>query len=101
VLQITPTARSAAKSVILDVHSRVTQLHDLADQSPDAAVAGDDAEFARFAASLRDTRIDEHHLASTILVPLRTLVLVGGMSGSLDHGADQLYLFVEVAVHEP
>jgi hypothetical protein len=106
VLQVTPTATSEAKSVILDVHSRVTEVRDAAaggkprqtDRVPEPNVA---SEVARFAASLPGTQIEEHHLASTLLVPVRTVMLVGGMSGKPNHASDQLYLFVEVAVEEP
>jgi hypothetical protein len=98
VLQITPTATNEAQAVILDVHSRVTELRDRAvGQEPDPTDRG---EVARFAAGLRGNQIEEHHLASTLLVPVRTIVLVGGMSGKSNEAADQLYLFVEATVHE-
>ena len=102
VLQITPTATNEAKAVILDVHSRVTELRDTdAGESDRATASTGSSETARFAAGLRDTRLEEHHLASTLLVPLRTIVLVGGMSGTSAHAPNRLYLFVEVAVQEP
>jgi hypothetical protein len=99
VLQVTPTATSEAKAVILDVHSRVTQLRD--DAGPeDRKLDPKDNELARLVAELHGKRIEEHHLASTLLVPLQTIVLVGGMSGASQDGERQLYLFVELGIQE-
>jgi len=86
--------------VILDVHSHVTEVRDQANKEQTAVSSHSSGEVAQFAVGLRGTRMEEHHLASTLLVPLRTIVLVGGMSGSSDD-VEQLYLFVEVAVQEP
>lgn len=110
VLQVTPTASTSGKYVVIDVHSRVSQLRE-------RGVAGNPVEVAVKKVDEQGEAVEEkrtveafidrpllmnHRLSTTLRVPVDQPVLVGGMTfeSAPAPGEPNLYLFVETSVRE-
>ncbi|MEI8383726.1 MAG: hypothetical protein WCJ09_26670, partial [Planctomycetota bacterium] len=97
--QVTPAANVTGKTVLLDVHSRLS----LTGNEVDAMKKrGSDVIFPEDVARPIDRRrINIHRLATTARVPVDRPYLIGGMSmPAADTDGLQLYLFVKVSVQE-
>jgi hypothetical protein len=103
-LQITPMATTRAKYVVLDIHSRVLQVQEkaaTAARTPE--VAPPMGSIIRdVAAAVERPVMVNHHLETTLRVPVDRRMLVGGMTFNSQPlvGEPSLYLFVKVAVQE-
>lgn len=110
VLQVMPTVSMSGNYVILDVHSRVNRLRErgVASGSLEPATATPKAEgralvqLPAYGNLIDRPVLMNHRLSTTLRVPVRKTVLVGGMTFESKVGAGQLnlYLFVETSVQE-
>ena len=110
VLQVTPTASTSGKYVVIDVHSRVSQLRErgVAEKPVEVALREVDEqgnavqEKRTVEASIDRPLLMNHRLSTTLRVPVDQPVLVGGMTFESDPapGEPNLYLFVETSVRE-
>jgi hypothetical protein len=103
-LQITPIVTVGGKLVVLDVHSRVLQLQaKSAGPRPAVETAPPVGSIVRdVVAALDRPVLVNHHLETTLRVPVDRRMLVGGMTFTSrpEVGEPNLYLFVKVSVQE-
>jgi hypothetical protein len=98
VLQITPTASTSGRYVVLDVHSRVSQVREReiergAEPNPIAALP---------IPAIDRPLLMNQRLSTTLRIPVGQPALVGGMTFESEPGPGEpnLYLFVEATVQE-
>lgn len=109
VLQVTPTASSSGKYVVLDVHSRVNLIRQRGAGEKPVAVAvqateeqGEAAAQQTIEAAIDRPQLMNQRLSTTLRLPVGRPVLVGGMTfeSKPAPGDPNLYLFVEATVQE-
>jgi hypothetical protein len=102
-LQVTPSATSSGKFVIVDVHSRVNLVDPPEEQA--AATDGDDPKLStpgEVVAAMDRPRLRSQRLSTTLRVPVGDPMLIGGMSFKSFpvSGDPNLFLFLKVSVQE-
>lgn len=102
-LQVRPTATTSGKVVVIDLHSRVSRrgstLSSAREEDGDSSRSADDT--ARSIVSTLDRpSVTTQRLATTLRVPVKRPVLVGGMSFDSNGTVASLYLVVEADVQE-
>lgn len=101
--QITPNANVSGKTVLLDLHSRVsTPMHE-AKVMEKVEQAGVEPSPQDVVDVIDQRRLNIHRLSTTIRIPVNRPMLVGGMSAAAHPGAGDghnLYLFVKASVQE-
>jgi type II secretory pathway component GspD/PulD (secretin) len=105
-LQVTPIVTTSGKYVVLDIHSRVNRRLPDAQNAPPAAALADAAKGgdapAEVVAALDRPRLNVQRLSTTLRVPVRSTMLIGGMTMNDTATANDptLYLFVKLIVQE-
>jgi hypothetical protein len=98
VLQITPTASTSGRYVVLDVHSRVSQVRER-----EIERGAEPNQFAALPVPAIDRPLlMNQRLSTTLRIPVGQPALVGGMTFESEPGPGEpnLYLFVEATVQE-
>lgn len=104
VLQVTPVVTRNAKYVVLDVHSRVNLLGEIAKPEPAKAgrpLFGGSPSIEQIIAAIDRPALQTQRLATTLRLPVGRPSLIGGMTFATDgEGPANLYLFVTASVQE-
>jgi hypothetical protein len=101
VLQVTPLATRGGNFLVLDLHTRVAELLDAADDVIRPAISIRDRQGNRTEMMLDRAEYASCRLSTTIRCPKDRVVLAGGMTYDKALSADRpgLYLFVRTAIH--
>lgn len=99
--QVTPITNVSGKTVLLDVHSRLTLPTDDGDQQAAGKRQFESATPDDVVRPINRRKLNIHRLSTTARVPTDRPYLIGGMSlPAADTEGLQLYLFVKISVQE-
>lgn len=101
--QITPMSNVSGKTLLLDLHSRITTpLHEAEQLMEKVERIGEEPSPDQIVKVIDSRRLNIHRLSTTVRVPVNRPMLVGGMSsgGHQQAGSHNLYLFVKASVQE-
>ena len=101
--QITPMSNVSGKTLLLDLHSRITTpLHQAEMLQEKVERIGDEPSPEQIVKVIDDRRLNIHRLSTTVRVPVNRPMLVGGMSsgGHQSDSSHNLYLFVKASIQE-